>query len=58
MLENVKNFVSEKMEKVEEFCDDHFYSISVATIVGLSGTMAVLYGRYLKMLSNRFKDLN
>lgn len=59
MLENVKKFVSEKMDEVEEFCGDHLYSIYVATIVGFCGTMAAItiYGCY-KDVSNQFKDLN
>ena len=46
MLENVKDFVSEKMEKVEEFCDDHFNTIYVATFVGFCGTMLAIINRY------------
>lgn len=58
MLENVKNFVTEKIDEVEDFCEDHFYSITVATIVGFCSTMAVIYNRNCKNVSNHFKDLN
>lgn len=56
MLENVKNFVSEKMDEVEDFCEDHLYSIYVATIVGFCGSMVAIaiYG-CSKGVSNQFK---
>lgn len=55
MLENVKNFVSEKMEKVEDFCDDHFYTIMTVTMVGFTGAIAVMVNNYYKAVSNAFK---
>lgn len=58
MLENVKNFVSEKMEKVEDFCEDYFGTIYVATVVGFSGIVAAACCMYLKNASKQFKDLN
>ena len=33
MLENVKDFVSEKMEKVEDFISNHYYTILATAVV-------------------------
>lgn len=57
-MKKFKEFVSEKMEKVEDFCNDHFCSIAMANLVGFCGIMVLVYNRYCKNISNRFKDLN
>lgn len=40
MLENVKDFVSEKMEKVEDFISNHYYTI-LATAVVVPSVLAI-----------------
>lgn len=46
MLENVKSFVSEKMDKVEDFCRDHYCSILVASVLASCGAMVAIAGKY------------
>ena len=48
MLENVKDFVSEKMEKVEDFISNHYYTILATAVVVPSVLTTVIRIKMLK----------